>query len=87
MSDLPLLCRLGLHTDVVFYNEGSVYRPGYYTRGEPYTWPWALCHKCDQRLMPTRKIRKRQAEIEAEVVRIRKEIEIHGHPLLTGVTI
>ena len=83
VSKLPLLCRLGLHTDVVFHQEGD----RYCTRFEPSIWDWAICHKCDQRLAPTKKVLRCKRELDAEVARIKKEIELYGHPLLTGISL
>lgn len=85
MSKPSLLCRFGLHTDVVFYVKGRYGRV--YTRHEPYIWDGALCHKCDQELAQTSKVVKRQREIDAEVAKIRQEIKEHGHPLITGVAL
>ena len=82
MSKLPFLCKLGLHTDVAFHQEGDKYC----TRYQPEIWDWALCHGCDQRLAPTKKVLKRKAELDAEVARINAEIKEYGHPLLTGIT-
>lgn len=78
------LCKLRLHTDVVFYVKGRHGRV--YTRHEPWIWDGALCHKCNNELAQTKKVRKRVAAVDAEVAKIKKEIEHYGHPLLTGIT-
>lgn len=83
MIKLPFLCRLNFHSDVVFHQKSN----RYCTRYQPSIWDWALCHKCDQRLAPTRKVVKRQKEIDAEVARINREIEEYGHPLLHGIAL
>lgn len=83
MGKLSFLCKLGLHTDVVFIVKAR--RGVVHTRQEPYIWDEALCHECDQQLSPTKKIVKRQQEIDAEIAKIRKEIKEYGHPRITGI--
>lgn len=76
------LCRFNIHTDIVFHQVGD----RYCTRFQPFIWEWALCHGCNNKLTPTRKIIKRQRELDAQIAEIKQEIKIYGRPLLTGIT-